>query len=218
MTTPTIAALDVNGLGDEQLRQINAFARHTPWLRAVMYDYATYGVVLFAALLIAGWWLARRSGDPARMAAAIWAGVATVLAVGVNQPLVHAVGEQRPYDAVPGLLVLADRSTDPSFPSDHATMAGAAAAGLFLVSPRLGKAAVAAALLMAFARVYIAAHYPHDVIAGLVLGAAVTLIGWVLIRRGLTAVVLRATHSRLRPVLAAPRARVQRAAQAMSRM
>jgi membrane-associated phospholipid phosphatase len=41
---------------------------------------------------------------------------------------------------------------------------------------------------MAFARVYIAAHYPWDVAAGLVFGALVALVGWLLLRRLLTAV------------------------------
>jgi membrane-associated phospholipid phosphatase len=82
----------------------------------------------------------------------------------------------RPYTAHPGILVLAHRSTDFSFPSDHAVMAGAVAAGLWLVSRRLGLIATLAALVMAFARVYIAAHYPQDVVAGLLLGAAVAAV------------------------------------------
>lgn len=184
------------------LRGINDFARATPWLHGVMYGYATYGVALFAALLVAGWWFARRSGDPARVAAALWAGLGTVVAVGVNQPIVDAIHEARPYTAVPGLLVLADRSTDFSFPSDHATMAGAAAAGLFLLGRRsLAWIAAAAALLIAFARVYIAAHYPQDVLAGLLLGALVTLLGWALLRRAATAVVRLAQRTPLRPLV-----------------
>ena len=82
---------------------------------------------------------------------------------------------------------LADPTRDFSFPSDHAVMAGAVAAGLLLVSRRLGLLAVVAALVMAFARVYIAAHYPWDVIAGLGLGAAVVVLGWVLLGRRLLA-------------------------------
>jgi undecaprenyl-diphosphatase len=37
--------------------------------------------------------------------------------------------------------------------------------------------------MMVFGRVYIAAHYPLDVAAGLLLGAAVALVGWVMLRR-----------------------------------
>jgi membrane-associated phospholipid phosphatase len=70
--------------------------------------------------------------------------------------------------------LLVDKTKDFSFPSDHATVAGAVAAGLFLVNRRLGLIAIIAALAMAFARVYVGAHYPGDVAAGLVLGACAT--------------------------------------------
>ena len=73
------------------------------------------------------------------------------------------------------VLVLATRSADFSFPSDHAVMAGAVAVGLVFVSRRLAALAAVAALVMAFARVYIAAHYPADVAVGLVLGAVVAV-------------------------------------------
>ncbi|TNC20062.1 phosphatase PAP2 family protein [Amycolatopsis alkalitolerans] len=178
------------GLDGALLRDVNTFARATPWLHGLMYGYATYGVALFALLLVAGWWNARRTGDPARFAAASWAGLGTIVAVGINQPIVGAIHEARPYTATHGLLVLADRTSDFSFPSDHATMAGAVAAGLFLARRRtLAWIATVAALAIAFARVYIAAHYPQDVAAGLVLGAVVVLAGWVVVRRPATALV-----------------------------
>lgn len=183
-------------------RAINSFARSTPWLHAPMLAYATYGVVVIAALLLAGWWLARRAADPSRMAAAVWAGAATLIAVGVNQSIVAAVHEARPYTSLSGILVLASRNADPSFPSDHAVMAGAAAAGVLLVTRGLlAWIAVAAALLLAFSRVYIAAHYPHDVLAGLALGVLVTVAGYLLVRRPLTALVQRLQRTRLRPLL-----------------
>jgi membrane-associated phospholipid phosphatase len=114
---------------------------------------------------------------------------AAALAVALNQPVGHLFAEARPYAVHPGLLRLADPTRDSSFPSDHAVMAGSVAAGLLLVSRRLGMVAVAAAVLMAFARVYIAAHYPWDVLAGLALGAAVAVVGWVLLRRPLISLV-----------------------------
>lgn len=180
--------------------QLNELARDTGWLHGSAEAYAGDGVVLFAALLLAGWWLAR-GGAPRRMAAALWAPAAALLALALNQPIVNGVREPRPYTTHPHILVLANRSTDYSFPSDHAVLAGAVAAGLWLVSRRLGAVATVAALLMAFARVYVAAHYPHDVLAGLALGAAVALIGWLLLGRLLTRLVERLAGTPLRPML-----------------
>jgi membrane-associated phospholipid phosphatase len=168
-----------------------------------MTAYATYGPVCFALLLLGGWWTGRRRGDARAVAASVWAPVATLLAVGINQPIVSLVDEPRPYVTQHPLLVLATRSSDPSFPSDHAVMAGAATAGLFLVTRGLlAWITTLSALLLAFARVYIAAHYPHDVAVGL-LGAAVTLLGWLLLRDVLTRLISWLQATRLRPLVTA---------------
>jgi undecaprenyl-diphosphatase len=180
---------------------VNDFARSTPWLHGPLVLYAGYGLVVFAGLLVAGWWIARKAGDPARMAAALWAPAGMLLALAVNQPIVAAVNESRPYASLPDILVLATPTTDPGFPSDHAMVAGAVTAGLFLVDRRLGWVTAAAAALMAFSRVYIAAHYPLDVVVGLLLGAAVSLAGYFLLRRVLLRMVLALQDTRLRPLL-----------------
>jgi membrane-associated phospholipid phosphatase len=172
----------LRSLDDRLLTDVNGFARSTPWLHGAVLGYATYGVVLFGVLLLVGV-LRNRDRADRDLAVAGWACLATLIAVGINQPVGNVFAEARPYTTHPGLLVLASRSSDFSFPSDHAVMAGAAAAGLWLVSRRLGTVAVIAAVAMAFARVYIAAHYPWDVAAGLLLGAVVSLVGWALLHR-----------------------------------
>ena len=172
---------------DRLLTEVNDLARHTGWLHGAILGYATYGLVLFGALMLAAL-LLHRGGSDRGLAAAGWSALATLIAVGLNQPLVALFAEPRPYTAHPHLLVLATRSADASFPSDHAVMAGAAAAGLWLASRILGAVAALAAAAMAFSRVYIAAHYPWDVVAGLAFGALVAILGWFLLRTLLTAV------------------------------
>jgi undecaprenyl-diphosphatase len=137
------------------------------------------------------------------MAAALTAPLSTLAAVAINQPIVAHVAESRPYSAQPHVLLLVTASADPSFPSDHATMAGAVAASLWLVSWRLGVTASALALLMAATRVYVGAHYPQDVIAGLALGAVVALLLWLVVRIPMTRLVEWLRQSRMAPILQA---------------
>ena len=114
-------------LNDQLLLAINSFARHTTWLHAPALAYAKYGLVLFAALLLAGVLVSRRA--PSRvLAAASWSCMATLIALGLNQPFGHLFAETRPYVSHPHILRLAAFTTDFSFPSDHAVMAGAVAA------------------------------------------------------------------------------------------
>jgi uncharacterized membrane protein YoaK (UPF0700 family) len=92
-------------MNEQLFADVNEFARATPWLHPAMLGYAQDGVVLFALLLLTGWWVARRTGRG--MSAAVWARVGKLLALAVNQPLVAAVAEARPYTTLHNILVLA---------------------------------------------------------------------------------------------------------------
>lgn len=175
-------------LSDALFLRINEFARTSTALHTPAIAFAKYGIAVFTALILVGVWRRRGASNP-HLAAALWAGAGALLAVAVNQPVAALVAEARPYVAHPAALTLVDRTTDWSFPSDHSVMAGAAAVGLLLVVKRLGIVAALAAMLMAVTRVYVGAHYPHDVVAGLLLGAAVSVLGWLLVRLPMTRLV-----------------------------
>ena len=98
-----------------------------------------------------------------------------------------------------------DRTSDFSFPSDHALVAGAVAVALLFANRRWGIVAGVAAGLMALARVYVGAHYPGDVVAGRVFGAVVAIAGGLLLVPVLNRVVDRLVRTPLRPLLSARR-------------
>jgi len=192
------------GLNERWFTAVNTFSRHTTWLHTPARLYAEYGVVLFAAILLASWWLARRSGDPRRVAVAVWAPFATLVAVGLNQVISNAVTEPRPFTVLTHALVLVPRSTDYSFPSDHAVMAGAIAVGVWMADRRLGLITCVLAIAMAATRVYVGVHFPLDVIVGLAVGAVIVALSTVVVRSLLTRVITGLSHTPLK-VFVAPR-------------
>ena len=138
MTVHTHAVLLASGdIADTT--SVNDFARRTTWLPGAIVTYAVRGVALCAVLLLVGYLLTCTAGRPMMTARALLAAAtAPLLAVAVNQPIVHAVNEARPFTQLPHALFLVHRSVDASFPSDHATMAGAVGAGLLCVPRNLG--------------------------------------------------------------------------------
>ncbi|NNN19111.1 MAG: phosphatase PAP2 family protein [Acidimicrobiaceae bacterium] len=157
---------------------VNSFARHTSFAHAFMREFALYGgVVLLAILLLVAYFRARKGDDPKKTVdTVLWAGAGTLIALGLNQPLSHLVGRVRPYNAIRGVEVLVPRANDFTFPSDHATVAGAVIVGLLLADLPTGLVATALGLFLAFARVYVGAHYPGDVIGGLIFGGLIVIV------------------------------------------
>jgi len=162
-------------------RWINDLVTSTTWANGLMEFYAKSGIALFALFLIAGYLHGRIRGDRRLVAASIWAGGAPLIGLLVAQAIGRSVDRSRPYNTLDNVHLLLSKTADFSFPSDHATVAGAVAVGLFMIDRRLGLISGLGALLMAFARVYVGAHYPGDVLAGLVIGGAVAAAGWYLV-------------------------------------
>lgn len=194
----------MEGVDSDLFLVVNRFAERTTWLHGSATFYAAKaGPALLALLVLAAVWWARPQSTEV-LAHVGWAGLAPLVAVALNQPLVHLVDRARPYTAHPDALVLAHRSVDPSFPSDHSVLAGSVAAALWLVSRRFAAVAAVVGLALALSRVYVGAHYPGDVLAGLALGAAVGVGGWYVVRRPLVALLARLRRMPfVRPLLAA---------------
>ena len=101
----------------------------------------------------------------ARAAAAIGA------AYGANQLIKLAVRRRRPnLDDLPPLVTT---ETQISYPSAHASTSFAGARSLAPLVPAAGPALYITAAAMALSRPYVGVHYPSDIVAGAMLGAAV---------------------------------------------
>ncbi|WP_018566621.1 phosphatase PAP2 family protein [Streptomyces sp. PsTaAH-124] len=156
----------------------------------------------FAVLMLLGWWQARAQ-DARQAVKALAAPVLTVLAFAVSTVLKQAVHENRPCRSLHVITLEACPAPgDWSFPSNHATLAAAAAVVLWFVSTRLGVIATVGALAMAASRVWVGAHYPHDVLAGLAVGALVALPLALLLSRHARTVAGLLGRTRLRLLIA----------------
>ena len=82
-------------------------------------------------------------------------------------------GRDRPFIANPAQDPLVGTPLDLSFPSGHAATSFAGAMVLALAVPRLAVPFSVLAVLIAWSRVYVGVHYPLDILAGALLGAAV---------------------------------------------
>lgn len=182
-------------------RWINRLADRTGWAHDLFTANAGYGIALFAVLLLVCYVDGRQRDDLTAVAASVWAGAAALVALGVGQLIGGAVGRARPYETMTNVHLLVDKTTDFSFPSDHATAAGAVAVGLLFANRRWGTVASVLAVLMAFTRVYVGAHYPGDVVAGLALGGIVAAAGWFTVVPVLRRLAGWLTRTPLRPLV-----------------
>ncbi|WP_017539733.1 phosphatase PAP2 family protein [Nocardiopsis halophila] len=185
-------------------RAVTSFAQSTPeWLQAVAGAATDLLLLGFAALFLGLWWRARGRGAHA-MAAALLAPPATVAGYLVSEGAKAVVRQDRPCRAVADTVAIAacPPHGDWSFPSNHAAVAGAALAAAFLAWRWSAAVAAPLALTEAFSRVFVGVHYPHDVVIGLLTGAAVGALVAVAARGPVRAQVARLSEvAWLRPLL-----------------
>ncbi|BAC67835.1 MULTISPECIES: phosphatase PAP2 family protein [Streptomyces] len=199
-----ILAFDGSSIDGTAYTDVVDLAHRSPgWLDDMVAAWSTYGLAVFAALMAVGWWRARRV-SPAAAVSALAVPAIVFAAYGVNDVLKLLVREDRPCQSLQVITLEACPAPgDWSFPSNHTAIAAAAAMALLFVSRRLGAVAAGAACAMAASRVWVGAHYPHDVAAGVVVGALVAALAMVTLRRQPDSLVRWITGTRLRPLVLA---------------
>ncbi|HTJ69100.1 MAG TPA: phosphatase PAP2 family protein [Actinospica sp.] len=171
---------NVTSVDDGWYRDVTGFAQHTHWLVGTMDLLTVALIVLLAGLVVGSGLLAWRRNERVRLAAALWTLIGGGISIACGLALKQVFQETRPCLALPHVATVqaCPGPADYSFPSDHTIVAAAFAAGLWLIDRRLGAIGTALALLEGFSRVYLGQHYPHDVVAALLLSSLIVLGGW----------------------------------------
>ncbi|NJC15268.1 undecaprenyl-diphosphatase [Micromonospora profundi] len=192
-------SIDVPEISVEWYHDVVDAAADSPQAVQWFVGHATEGVILLLGALLLAAALSRLAGGPHNRALALVAPLPTLLAYAGSEGLKTVVDEDRPCRTI-GQAIIAGACPPPgdwSFPSNHATVAGALAVTTLLLSRRLGLLALPLAALAAFSRVFVGVHYPHDVIAGVLLGALVaTVVTPLLARPAAEALRRRADRAR----------------------
>jgi undecaprenyl-diphosphatase len=142
---------------------------HHHWVGTLFSDIEKVSIPLMVVITAALWFFSRPGGDRKWKLACGSGFASAALGYAVAFVIHHAWARPRPY-MTHHISHPWSNSTDASFPSDHATVSFAIAFAVLAFDPLAGAIFVVIAAIIAVGRLFIGAHYPSDIVTGLVIG------------------------------------------------
>ena len=175
---------------------------HHRWLGSLFHGIEQASIPFMIVVTTGLWLFARPGGGRKWKLAAAGALLSAGLALAVNKIIAAIWFRERPFLAHP-IAHPWINSHDASFPSDHSSASFAIAFAVLMIDPLVGALYLLFALVIGAGRLFIGAHYPGDVLAGVAVGLVAALVvvrlaGPLLAR--VVGVVERATDPILRPI------------------
>ncbi len=153
---------------------INELAGHSALVDKPL-EWAAQYLVYAIAVVVAGSWFFSRRESPARPAL-LQAAIAVGLAVAATLAIQHLDPQPRPFAERGDVHLLIAHGADATFPSEHVTVAAAAAGTFFWNRHAFAAPLLLGTAVLALARIFVGFHYPTDVAAGFALGLAASFV------------------------------------------
>lgn len=156
---------------------INGLSGHVAFLDNVILSVANdyFAVISSCLIMMALWTGVRDAGHRRRMQKGIMVASASL---GTSQGMVEIINNiwvrQRPFEEL-DVNLLFYAPTDPSFPSNSASVLFGLAWGIFFYNRKAGTILLAIAGLHGLSRIYVGVHYPLDILGGVAVGFLVAL-------------------------------------------
>jgi undecaprenyl-diphosphatase len=142
---------------------------HHHWIGTLFSDIEKASIPLMVLITAALWFLSRPGGDR-RWKLACGSGFASAaLAFATAFVIHHAYDRPRPYMSHQ-ISHPWSNTTDATFPSDHTTVSFAIAFAVLSFDAVAGAIFLVVATIIGIGRLFIGAHYPSDIAAGVVIG------------------------------------------------
>lgn len=148
---------------------------HHHWVGSLFHGIEQASIPVMVVITGILWFLSRPQGGRKWKLAAACGYLSAAIAYVVAFVIHHIYDRPRPYEAH-AIAHPWSSSTDASFPSDHTSLSFAIAFAVLAFDLWTGILFLVVAAIIGIGRLFIGAHYPGDVAAGVVVGAVVAFL------------------------------------------